>query len=210
MNTMTPSTQEMTDGQINKTTDLLQSALRKHRGELNTDAVQQALGAKGLATDLLAVFRGYVDRFSNLIVRIISVNRSQTPEQALTATGRKQYVTAGIVAAMPKGTGAEAKVIFFKPDKSAYDKNGWISDDDLEKQYALRGLIPSDAYSLAAVNEADPAFGDEHPNTTHWKDSSGKWCYAAFDRWGADGRRVLVDRSVSGWDDYWWFAGLAS
>ena len=180
MNTMTPSTQEMTDGQINKT------------------------------TDLLAVFRGYVDRFSNLIVRIISVNRSQTPEQALTATGRKQYVTAEVVAAMPKGTGAEAKVIFFKPDKSAYDKNGWISDDDLEKQYALRGLIPSDAYSLAAVNEADPAFGDEHPNTTHWKDSSGKWCYAAFNRWNDGERTVDVDRNDRDWNDSWWFAGLAT
>lgn len=200
---MTPSAQEMTDGQINKVTDLLQSALRKHRGELDTNAVQQALGAKGLATDLLAVFRGHVEFFSNMIIRTVIVNRDQTPEQALIATGRKQYTDNNVVAAMPKGTGKEVKVVFFKV-------GCYIGDDDLEKEYESRGLKPVDPFSLASVNEVDPAFADEHPNATHWKDSGGKWCYAAFRRWNGGERDVDVRRHGFGWGDGWWFAGLAS
>lgn len=101
---------------------------------------------------------------------------------------------------MPRGDGDESDVIFFKPGRS-------VSDVDLDKEYALRGLVPADPYALAAVNEADPAFADEHPNGTHWKDADGNWCYTAFNRWN-DGRFVDVCRDVRGWFAYWWFAGL--
>ena len=115
--------------------------------------------------------------------------------------------------------------MFLKPDLS--NRNGYISDDDLEKEFELRGLKPADPISVAAVNEADPAFADEKPHGTHWKDAKGKWCYAAFHRWDDDGRHVLVNRydsdwldrwgdgrevnicrSDDDWDDYWWFAGV--
>jgi len=111
---------------------------------------------------------------------------------------------------MPKDNGEEAKVVFFKPDKSSYNANGWISDDNLEKEFALRCLKPSDPYSLAAVNEADPTFADEHPNATHWKDADGKWCYALFRHWSDGERDVDVHRDGNDWDGNWWFAGLAS
>jgi len=206
MNTiMSPSTQEnvgMTDGQIEKTIDTFRAALRKHKGEFKTDAAQQAVTAKDLGSDLFAVFRGYVERFSDMIVRIASVNRSRTAEQAISATNRKQYVNAEVVAAMPKGTGDEAKVVFFKLGR-------YVNDADLDKEYASRGLIPADPFSLATVNEADPAFADEHPNATHWKDVNGKLCYAAFSRWFGE-HGVLVYRFGGGWRDRWWFAGLAS
>ncbi len=210
--TMTPSAESetVTADQINKAVGNFRALLEKHCPEFNKDAVQQALGSKELVPDMFAVFRGYVERFVNMIVRLVSVNRSLTPEQALTATGRKQYTDKDVVAAMPKGTGGEAKVVFFKPDAYAYNENGWISDDDLEKQYLLRGLKPADPYSLAKVNEDDPEFADERPNATHWKDSSGKWCYAAFIRWSGDGRVVGVRRDDHDWLDFWWFAGLAS
>jgi len=55
------------------------------------------------------------------------------------------------------------------------------------------------------VNEADPAFADEHPNGTHWKDAEGKWCFVAFVGWD-DERRVNVHRSGLDWNAYWWFA----
>jgi len=84
-----------------------------------------------------------------------------------------------------------------------------VNDADLDKEYASRGLIPADPFSLATVNEADPAFADEHPNATHWKDVNGKLCYAAFSRWFGE-RGVLVYRFGGGWRDRWWFAGLAS
>lgn len=199
----------MTDGQIDKATDVLRASLRKHREEFKSDAAQQAITAKELASDLLAVFRAHIERFSNLIVRIVGVNRTRTPEEALTATGRKQYTNAEVVAAMPRGRGEQAKVVFFKPKKSAYDENGLISDDNVAKEYESRGLKPADPFSLCAVNETDPAFADTHPHATHWKDVKGNWCYTAFDRWDDGERLVNVGRNDDDWDDYWWFAGLA-
>ena len=95
--------------------------------------------------------------------------------------------------------------MFFKPDLSQH--NDFISDDDLEKEFELRGLKPADPVSVAAVNEADPAFADEKPHGTHWKDAKGNWYYAAFFRWNGK-RRVDVDRSGNDWDDRWWFAGV--
>lgn len=214
MDTVTPSgvNDSMTDGQIDKAAEALRSAfasrLRKHRSEFGVDATQQALGAKGLIPDMFTVFRAYVERFSKVIVRLVKPDRKQTPQAALDGTGRKQYTIASVVAGMPRGTGDKAKVIFFAPDKSAYDENDWISDDSLERQYALRGLKPADPYSLAKANEDDPALADKHPNATHWKDD-GKWCYAAFDRWGDGERCVDVGRYGRGWNVRWLFAGLA-
>jgi len=78
----------------------------------------------------------------------------------------------------------------------------------LEKQYALRGLIPSDAYSLAAVNEADHIWG----RTPQYDALEGfQWQVVLrrlrpLERWR---RLVRVCRGGSGWDGRWWFAGLA-
>ena len=208
MKTMTPSVvqEKVTDQQIDKATDVFRSIVRKHREEFPSDAMQQALGTKGLTSDLLGIIRKYVEMFVGMIVRLVNVDRIRKPEQVLEATGRKQYVDKDVVATMPHGEGGEVKVIFFKLDLS--QRNGQISDDDLAKEYTLRGLKPADPYSLAAVNEADPSFADAHPNATHWKDANGKWCYAAFIVW-SDERGVDVYRHDFGWDDYWWFAGLA-
>mgnify|MGYP001558698554 CR=1 FL=1 len=205
---VTPSENSITAGQIGKVCDLLTPALRK--SGLQNEPTQQVIEHQGdaLVADMVAVVRKRVEAISNLIVRHAIGNRNHTPEEALKATGRRQYVTDSVVKTMPRGATAEADVYFFKPDKSAYDKDGLINDDNLAKEYELRGLKPADPYLLAAVNEADPAFADDHPNGTHWKDKDGKWCYAAFYRWYDDERRVLVDRYDDVWGDYWWFAGV--
>lgn len=137
------------------------------------------------------------------------VNRNRTQQEALDATTREQYVDRKVVDNMPKGEGEEVEVVFFKPDLSK--RNGFISDDDLEKEFELRGLEPADPISVAAVNEADPSFADEKPHGTHWKNADGKWCCAAFHCW--DGERIVGvlrddDGWDDGWDDDWWFAGL--
>jgi len=199
-NPITPSDETMTDGQIEKATDIFRNTLRKHRKEFGTKPVQDVLGLRTLGTDLLAPFRKCVEAVSNLIVRVVQVVRSRTPQEALDATGRAQYTDKPVVAAMPKGEGEQAEVVFFNLGR-------YVSDDDLEKEYEARGLKPADPYSLAAVNEADPAFADEKPNSTHWKDSEGKWCYAAFYR-GVGERGLSVRRGDRGWVDSWWFAGV--
>ena len=138
---------------------------------------------------------------SKMIIRKVRVNRNRLPQEVLDATGRKQYVDKGVVASMPHGESDEVEVVFFKEDC-------FLSDDELEKRFAQHNLKPADPYSLAAVNEADPVFADEHPNGTHWKDSNGKWCYAAFLRWSFEERSVNVNRGGFDWHDNWWFAGL--
>lgn len=205
MDSMTPSVAGMTDGQIDKAADVFRALLRKHRAEFSSEATQHALGTNDLGPALLAAFRKHVEAFSNMITRHITVNRTRSPQDAIAATGRNQYVDKNVLATMPQGEGDEADVIFFKPGH-------YVSDADLEKEYALRGLVPADPYALTAVNEADPAFSDEHPNGTHWKDADGRWCYAAFRRWFDDrrvddGRSVGVGRKGNGWSDGWWFAG---
>jgi hypothetical protein len=141
------------------------------------------------------------------IVRRVKVNRDRTPQETLDATGRKQYTDSGVVQNMPRGEGKEAEVILFKPEPWEYTRPGFMSDDDLEKCFERRSLKPADPYSVAAVNEDDPAFADEKPHGTHWKDVNGNWCFAAFRRWN-DGRRLDVGRFDSDWYGGWWFAGL--
>lgn len=201
--TMTPS--EATREQIGKILDNLGAGMNK--AGLPKEATQRVLETQGakLTEELVAVVRKFVEAFAKMIVRIVEkVNRERSPQEALDATGRRKYTSREVVDAMPRGTGVGAKIKFFKLDLR--NRGGHISDDDLEKEFEARGLVPEDSYSLATVNEADPAFADEHPNATHWKDSDGKWCYMAFSRYGG-GRSVDVGRDGSVWYDNWWFAG---
>lgn len=203
--TMTPSESVMTAGQIGKVQELLGAGLRK--ANLPNAPVQQVLEHQGeaLVAALVAAVRKIVETACDMIVRTANVIRTRTPQEVIKATGRAKYVNDEVVAAMPRGEGATTETVFFKLDLS--ERGGYISDADLDKEYELRGLVPENPYSLSAQNEADPTFADDHPNATHWKDSSGKWCYIAFDRWGGGGRGVSVGRRGSDWGDGWWFAG---
>ena len=201
MENVTPSIEPVTEGQIGKFNQNVTARLLKHKAEIPSNLFQQILGDTTLIDEVHAAIRKRIDAMSNMITRVVSVNRKRYAQQALDATGRKQYVNSDVVIAMPSGEGEEAEVIFFKLGK-------YVSDANLDKEYDLRGLKPADPYSLAAVNEADPAFADEHPNCTHWKDAKGKWCFAAFRHGDGDERGVSVRRSGGGWVGGWWFAGV--
>lgn len=198
--TMTPS-ESITQSQIGKIQELLAAGLRK--AQLQQEPVQQVIETQGkaLTAALVAAVRTFVEAVSNLIARVVRVNRQRTPQEAIAATKRATYTDASVVSAMPKGEGEETTVSFFHVGRR-------LTDDELEKEFELRKFKPADPYSLAAANEEDPAFADERPNGTHWKDKEGKWCYAAFDRWHDGKRRVGVDRNDDDWGDGWWFAGL--
>jgi hypothetical protein len=198
---VTPSaeTKTTTEGQIAKAVANYRAMLEKHAPEFSSEAVQLVLGLPELASEMLAVFRKRVEAVSNMISRRAKVDRSLKSKDALVATGRNLYVNDDVVKTMPHGGGEDSETVFFKLDK-------WVSDDDLEKEYELRGLVPQDPHSLAKVNQDDPAFADEKPNGTHWKDKDGNWCFAAFSRW-RDGRNVGVGRHNGDWGDRWWFAG---
>jgi hypothetical protein len=201
---MTPP-KTMTAGQIDKAVANYRALLEKHSVEFDAKTVQMVLGQSELAGEQLSVFRRRVEMFSNLIVRTAKVNRSRSQQEAIDATGRVQHTDCEVVDAMPKAEADEVELVFFKPDFS--NRNGRISDDDLEKEFELLGLKPADPVSVASVNEADPAFADEKPHGTHWKDVNGDWCYATFRRWCVE-REVFVGCGDFGWLVDWWFAGV--
>jgi len=203
----TQSTTTITNGQIGQIQDRLATELRE--SGLPADGVQEVLSAPGgkVIKEMASVLRKFVEMAADtiMIVRTAYPNRKLTPRQALEATGRNLYVNDQVLASMPRGEGDKAEVVFFKPNLSS--RGGYISDDDLEKEYELRGFKPADPYSLAKVNQDDPAFADDHPNGTHWKDADGKWCFAAFLRW-SEKRCVHCFRNERAWFGYWSFAGL--
>jgi len=198
--TMIAAKTEMTDGQIENAVGKLRDAMRKHRSDITSGIAQQVLGVENLGMMMFTPFRERAEAVSNLIVRTAKVNRNRTKQGALDVTGRVQYTDKDVVAKMPQGEGDKVEVVFFKLGR-------FVNNNDLEKEFDLRGFKPVDPISLAAVNEADQAFADDHPNGTYWKDSSGDWCYIAFDCWH-DERRVRVFRDVDSWNAFWWFAGL--
>jgi len=203
------TTSPMTSGQIDRACDILRAKLTKHASEFSSGAVQLAFGQSELSAEWLAIFRKFVEMFSSMIVRHVKVDRSRSSEQVIDATGRVKYVDGKVVKSMPRGTGEEKDIHFFKPAPEEYDHDGWMSDEAFEVALARRKLIATDPYSLAKVNEDDPSFADEHPNSNHWKDADDKWCFVAFRRWRGE-RCVIVGRDGGDWDDGWWLAGVAS
>ncbi len=205
---MNPSeSQVMTSRQIGRIQDFLASGLRK--AGLPSGLIQQVIETLGgpLTDELVAVIRQRVEALSDIIWREVEeVSRDRIPQEALDATGRVQYTNPEVVKTMPRGEGKKARVGFFKLDLS--ERHGCISDDDLQKEYDLRNMKP-DPYAQMAVNQADPAFADSHPNGSHWKGPDGKWHCIVFRRWRDGERLVDVRRGDDGWDGRWWFAGVS-
>jgi hypothetical protein len=197
---MTPSTEPVTAGQIAKVNELLSAKMRKHEKELPSNIMQVVLGDHSLADELLDVIRKKVELQSNMIVRSVKVDRTFSAKEALDATGKNQYVADSMAKSMPNATDEQVEVYFFKLGR-------YISMNDLEKEYQLRGLVAVDPYTLAAINQSDPAFADDKPNCTQWKDVKSNWCYAYFYR-GGDERYLRVGQGDDGWGGCWFFAGV--
>lgn len=72
----TMTTSEMTDGQIERAIEIFRAQLRKHKGELPSDAVQTVLGQAELGPEWFAVLR---DRVEAVRGTIVTVDRSVRP-----------------------------------------------------------------------------------------------------------------------------------
>lgn len=195
----------MSDGQIDDLANKLRDAARTHRDEIEKDPAQQGLRSENIGMRLFAEFRRIVEEVSGYIVHIVTVDRTRTPQQALDACGRKQYVTREVVDAMPHCEGGKAKMTYFKPDPSAY-KNGVLTCDGLAAEYKKRKLKP-DPQAQIDDNAEKPEFADTTPNACQWVDEHGNYCYATFDRW-LGVRDVDVYRGDDDWDDRWSFGGV--
>lgn len=115
----------------------------------------------------------------------------------LEETGRKQYVTDDVVSEVEPSDAQEIQ--FFSLDK-------YVSANDLEGELAKQGYELAHPYALALYAKKYPDFADDTYIATQWKDKSGEFCFAAFNRW-RDERSVDVSRRGD-WDDDWWFAGV--
>lgn len=134
-----------------------------------------------------------------IVVRGVHVNRSRTLQEMLKATGRKLYTNDNVVDTIPLGEGEEVDVYFFK-------LGCYAGAEDLEHEYELRGLKP-DPRAQAKVNEDDPAFADEYPNSCFWDREDEVSSWATFKPRDVE-RDPGVDRGSDGWSGYWWFAGV--
>ena len=193
--TTTVRTQSITNGQIGQINDRLATKLRES-GLLSAD-VQKVLKMPGNTAidEMVAIFRKHVEAQSDIIVRRVRVDRTRTPQEVIDATGRTQYVNKNVLATMPQGEGDEVDV-YFVPTKR------FVPVEDVPAFLAQYGLVP-DPRAQAAVNEADSAFSDEHPNGTQWGDN----CYLMFPRWNG-GRLVRCDHRGDDWRDYWFLSGV--
>lgn len=135
----------------------------------------------------------------------VNVDRARLPSEALAAaSGCQPYVNQEAVDEMPgRGDGRVCvEVLFFKLDCA-------VDEEELDKEYEARGLVPADPYALAAVNETDPLFSRSYPNGTHWKDKRGRWCVCKFSsRAGVREVRAGFRLPYVRWTPSWWFAGV--
>lgn len=195
----------LTEGQIDEIQRLLSAGLRG----ANIDSVRfrQVLRHydQQIVEEFIATVRRKVEDVDGFVIRLADVDFHRTPVEALKATRRILFADPKVLHDMPKGHGGQTEVILFKPDRG--ENSVYFSDKDLEKAYKLRFLVPTDPFSLSAVNEHDPAFADTKPNRTRWKDCYGRWCFVAFNRWRGD-RVVSVGLDNDNWGDDWWFAGV--
>jgi len=185
--------------QIGKFQQLLGAALLK--SNLQSEPSQLVLKYQGeqVIDTMVDVVLKYAEAISNMTVFHVAVNR-QLSQEAIIDTGWKKRFDGRAVASMPQGDSDEVDVFFFNLGSN-------VSESELDSAYELRGLKP-DPRAQFAVNRADPAFSDNHPNGTHWKDPDGNWCYAAWDRWSGFGHTVRVQHDSCGWRGFWWFGGV--
>lgn len=113
-------------------------------------------------------------------------------KQKLKNKGYTLYANEEVLLTMPPSR--KDGIEIFKIDK-------YSSDDELEKGYEERNLVPVSPYDLIDFWDGEMYLA------THWKDAGGKWCFACFDRFGGE-RRVRVYRDDVGWSDFVWFAGV--
>jgi len=196
------------------TTDLIRESVAYYRTLLeqqvtrfDIDAMRSALREPELAEEMVRVLRRRIGACGKVVVRHVRVDRSVSCETLLKRTGRTVLTrNKQVVLDAPVGSGDETDVYLFELDH-------FIEDDfDLDREYEIRGLKASDFYSLEAVIRNDQTLSERGRGTvaTHWQDSSGLWCFAAFSTEFNDCERfVQVDRRVpGGWSGKWIFAGI--
>lgn len=136
-----------------------------------------------------------VNTASGIVRRRVSVDRTITPQDALTLTGHHFFcVYKDVLAAMPKGNGDEVEV-WFIPIK------GHLPTNNISAFLARYGLV-ADPRAQAAANE-DPKFSMKYPNVTQWGTNYYLWFGKVY-----GGRLVYCSHHFSGWNEGTYIAGV--
>lgn len=189
----------MTQSQIDDAVNNYRALLEKNVGRFESDVMQKVLSQSGFANEQYGVLYRRTEMINKMIIRKVKVSRARTPQEAIDATGRDKHLNSDLLSAMPRSAVEEVEVCFLPLAKHTNAR-------DVQQILKDYGLEP-DPYALAAVNEADPAFADSHPNGTQWINDDGKYCYLLFSRW-KNKRYVFYWCNNYIWDDYWWIGGV--
>lgn len=201
MKNMNPSP-FITEGQIGKTCELLSARLRK--STTPSQIFQFILEERGsiLVDKIMSSITEMVERLSKVIVYHVKVDRSKDMEQLLLNTERIKDFIDNAFLSMPRCESEEVDVSFFTLCRE-------VTDDDLEKEYEIRGLKPADPYSLLSANECFSVLEWRYANGTHWKNKKGEWCFATFNNFSDNSSIISVGKNKPlKWNSVWWYGGV--
>lgn len=163
-----------------------------------------------LVNELLSVIRTRAEAIGDLLVRKVPKSIDTTyfvvPEQT-------NEWWPGFVRVLPPIRAVTGDYVYFFRVRQT--KHHDMADDEVEREYRKRELIPIDPRTLAAINQNGPAFRKRFVNGTHWKDAHGEWCYVNF--WGdlqGAGHSIHsldwkgTDNNPRAWMPDTWFAGV--
>lgn len=117
-----------------------------------------------------------------------------TPQKALDATKRTQYIDKDVLDTWPETTGT---LEYFKLDT-------YVSAKELDAEYEKRGLLPA-PFAMCAAD--GPIMDEKEYIATQWKDKDGNFCYLIFGGWNCK-RGVGCNRYDGDWAGHWWFCGV--
>jgi hypothetical protein len=195
-----------TQAQIDKLFKLLGKRLQDE--DLPREPLRHVLnkGGKDLIDAIVAVLINKVNAVT-IFTRQFEMPLKPSWSRIMKASGRVHCVyDHDTITTMPKPEKKRVVIAFFNVGHD-------INDDQLDKEYKERGLIPIDPYSLAVANQLDPTLADKYPNATRWKNEKGKYkhSYVAFHskpKKEMDNPSVyVIERAKGVWSKNWWFAG---
>lgn len=141
------------------------------------------------------------EALNTMVVVVKRVDYTQTPQQAISAMGREEYLTNSVVETMPRlGEGIEENV-----EAVCFKLNRYETPKAVAQEFADRELDP-DPYLQAALNEEDPAFADTYPNGTQWDLDGNTASYLTCNEWDGE-RDAHCARRGHKWGGLWWFVG---
>ncbi len=207
-NPMTTSP-KMTRRQIERMLELFRAQLVAHGSEMASMAVQIVMGQEDFPGELLSVVKNRVAVASKISARWVKVNRGRDQPAMLKAAAlEKDSVDSEVLRGMPREGGDDVQVFFFSLAKFGPEK-------DMDKEFAMRGLVPVDPYALGAVVEADPSFLLIRNVFTYWTDAQGERCYLTISARTADEFSTTLDgyfdcghHSPAKLPNYWTLAGV--